>query len=428
MRLCHPNLTMPVRRPDTMKEFLRLARLFLFLAMAPALPAQNPAKVVIIKADDYKSFAVGWTNFLQVNRVLGVKAGIGVICTNMAGNTNIAQWMQAQEKLGDVEFWDHGWDHTQWTNTGGLLVSAFKDSGLPFMQSHLELAQNALSNALGHAVSVFGSGYNGFDTNTAAALNATPAMRLLFAPSPTTAKLYLVPRVAAVKIISELATGQPSFTNFIALYPSGPTGPVALQFHPLGFGAAGLLEYQKIIQFLQSNSYSILLPAEYIAALPFVTNSPASQSVRVGSNVTFTVGGTGAATLAYQWLFNGVKRTGAIAATLTLTNVQTTNAGNFAVVITNAFGSVTSSPAMLTVTNPPLALTFTGTNGAAGFGGGPFSFWITGPPGSNVVIAASTDLQTWIPLTTNPLGAGFTFTDALATNYLRRFYRATLQP
>ena len=83
---------------------------------------------------------------------------------------------------------------------------------------------------------------------------------------------------------------------------------------------------------------------------------------------------------------------------------------------------------MLTVTNPPLALTFTGTNGAAGFGGGPFSFWITGPPGSNVVIAASTDLQTWIPLTTNPLGAGFTFTDALATNYLRRFYRATLQP
>ena len=63
-----------------------------------------------------------------------------------------------------------------------------------------------------------------------------------------------------------------------------------------------------------------------------------------------------------------------------------------------------------------------------GFANGQFRFTLTGPAGSNAVISASTNLQTWTPLLTNTLtGGALNFTDTLATNYPRRFYRAKLQ-
>jgi hypothetical protein len=54
---------------------------------------------------------------------------------------------------------------------------------------------------------------------------------------------------------------------------------------------------------------------------------------------------------------------------------------------------------------------------------------MTGPVGSNVVIQASPDLHTWIPLQTNPLGSGpIYFSDPQSTTNPRRFYRAQLSP
>jgi hypothetical protein len=53
-----------------------------------------------------------------------------------------------------------------------------------------------------------------------------------------------------------------------------------------------------------------------------------------------------------------------------------------------------------------------------------FGFDVTGPSGSTVVIQASTDLQTWIPLQTNFLGSGpLYFSDPQSTTNARRFYR-----
>jgi hypothetical protein len=54
---------------------------------------------------------------------------------------------------------------------------------------------------------------------------------------------------------------------------------------------------------------------------------------------------------------------------------------------------------------------------------------VTGPSGSNVVIQASTDLKTWIPLQTNQLGSGpFHFSDPQSSTNTRRFYRAEYLP
>ncbi|WP_150107231.1 immunoglobulin domain-containing protein [Pedosphaera parvula] len=82
---------------------------------------------------------------------------------------------------------------------------------------------------------------------------------------------------------------------------------------------------------------------------PVVTAQPLNLILSAGENATFSVGSTGTAPLGYQWQFNNTKIVGASSSLLLLTNIQAINAGNYAVVLTNALGSVRSSNATLTV-------------------------------------------------------------------------------
>ncbi len=88
-----------------------------------------------------------------------------------------------------------------------------------------------------------------------------------------------------------------------------------------------------------------------VNAAPKITAGPQSQTVVVSNNATFSVTATGTALLRYQWYFNTNTPLGnATNFSLTLTNVQATNAGGYSVRVTNDFGAVTSSVAQLTVT------------------------------------------------------------------------------
>jgi hypothetical protein len=83
---------------------------------------------------------------------------------------------------------------------------------------------------------------------------------------------------------------------------------------------------------------------------PSITSPPANQIVTAGQNAAFAVGANGNGTLGYQWQFNATNTlAGATNALLTITNAQSTNAGNYSVVVTDSIGSVTSAVATLTV-------------------------------------------------------------------------------
>jgi hypothetical protein len=86
---------------------------------------------------------------------------------------------------------------------------------------------------------------------------------------------------------------------------------------------------------------------------PAVTIQPLSRTNVAGTTATFSVNATGTAPLSYQWQLNNSPLGGASGSALTLTNVQTSDAGNYAVIVTNVAGSVTSSVATLTVWVPP---------------------------------------------------------------------------
>jgi hypothetical protein len=93
---------------------------------------------------------------------------------------------------------------------------------------------------------------------------------------------------------------------------------------------------------------------------------PTYQIVIAGQNATFTVGASGNAPFSYQWWFNATNAlTRATNLSLTITNAQSTNAGNYSVAVADSFGSVTSAVTTLTVSAgppPTLGITASGTN------------------------------------------------------------------
>src|ERR1700760_3194954 len=63
---------------------------------------------------------------------------------------------------------------------------------------------------------------------------------------------------------------------------------------------------------------------------PVIIGYPQNQQVTIGSNAVFSVAATGDNPV-YQWYFNDTAIVGAMVPTLILTNVQTTQAGNYSV-------------------------------------------------------------------------------------------------
>lgn len=88
-------------------------------------------------------------------------------------------------------------------------------------------------------------------------------------------------------------------------------------------------------------------------APPFLTAHPTNLDVVAGATATFTASATGTAPLTWRWFFNTNTPVGGNLPTLTLTNVQTPQAGAYFVTVSNALGVVTSAVAFLSVSNIP---------------------------------------------------------------------------
>jgi sugar lactone lactonase YvrE len=87
---------------------------------------------------------------------------------------------------------------------------------------------------------------------------------------------------------------------------------------------------------------------------PTITVQPQSQTVAQGSSATFNVTATGSSPLLYHWLFNGTNLPSGTASNYTVLTVQPPNAGPYSVIVTNDYGSATSTVASLTVILPPI--------------------------------------------------------------------------
>lgn len=88
-------------------------------------------------------------------------------------------------------------------------------------------------------------------------------------------------------------------------------------------------------------------------AAPSITQPPSGATICSGAVLTLSVTASGTAPLAYQWTKNGSDVPGATASTYSVAAATVSHGGSYAVRVTNACGSATSTAATVTVNAAP---------------------------------------------------------------------------
>ncbi len=163
---------------------------------------------------------------------------------------------------------------------------------------------------------------------------------------------------------------------------------------------------------------------EMPAVAPVFTLQPVAQTVKLGTNATFTAAASGLPAPNFQWRFNGTNIFGATNSTYALAFVAATNVGNYSVIASNFMASVASTNAALALV-APVAAQFS----AISVNGGAAQISFTGDAFWNYTIETSTNLTSWSALTNLTSTNGvFNFTAGAITNSPQQFYRARVGP
>jgi hypothetical protein len=157
----------------------------------------------------------------------------------------------------------------------------------------------------------------------------------------------------ALVLVFDPRTYTNSLLNQFPLYIGGPftTGTNSyfngLIDEPAIYGRA--LSAEEILSIRNSGA------AGRCRSKPVIVTQPVGRSAYVGESIVLSVVATGNPSPRYQWRRNNIVLAGQTSSTLSLTNVSFVNAGTYSVVVSNGFGSVTSSNASLSVYRLPSA-------------------------------------------------------------------------
>ncbi len=113
---------------------------------------------------------------------------------------------------------------------------------------------------------------------------------------------------------------------------------------------------------------------------PVITTQPADTTVALGGSFVLSVTWSGSGPAGYLWTKDGVRLTNDIDYALIRSVSKASDAGVYSVVITNAFGSATSSSASVTLTSPPAITVQPGSRTVAVGTNTVFGVGVTGTP------------------------------------------------
>jgi hypothetical protein len=190
----------------------------------------------------------------------------------------------------------------------------------------------------------------------------------------------------------------------------GGSGTATLSITNVTDSDAG--DYSVVVSNAEGNVTSVDAALTTVPAL--IVTPPANTFVLIGHSYSFSVGVNGTQPFSYQWLKDSVSIAGATNRIYSANLAAVADDGLYQVVVTNPDGTQTSNPARLVVyTNPVPVLEM------ESYANGQFAVIVTGVPGFNYSIQATTNLTDWTPLMTNV--APFTYIDT--NGYPQRFYR-----
>ena len=161
----------------------------------------------------------------------------------------------------------------------------------------------------------------------------------------------------------------------ISIIPAGETG--FWHWDNYTFMASNTMSritFQNLTRNIEMDAFSVV----DVTAPPAIITQPASISTIIGGTAAFVVGAIGTSPLKYQWFFDGLPMDGQTNKLVLLNAVTTAQSGNYYVVITNGFGSVTSTVSSLMVNAPESATILSQPCGDTVPVGGYYNFSVVG--------------------------------------------------
>jgi len=236
-------------------------------------------------------------------------------------------------------------------------------------------------------------GGNSAAANTITMTNGTLAVSNTIASPPNALSVFSITN-STLNLNVLNATTNICVTNFTTsgsvvinigsapVFPSYPTKVVLVKYFSgvIGGGGYGALSLGSVpanipgavlSNDVANSSVVLVLPTD---PRPSITGVSSSYAGSPGDNVTFTVSYTGVSPLTVQWQENGTNvvdgPTGSgstnynsATTTFSITNAQASDSGSYAAVVTNAYGSITSSPpTVLVISAGDVAPLVTGPN------------------------------------------------------------------
>ena len=206
----------------------------------------------------------------------------------------------------------------------------------------------------------FGQGSSGGDNTAPGYMVDVTGLKSVFTNTP-----FVVELIASSDSIQYLTNAfvidVPGTTTNSVTYPSTPfpfrneTGAAWYRGHGGGLSTVSGALNTDHIQIMSNhpqhgtnataNGYDLggTISGFIVTDKPVVTMSPQPVPVGLGDTVTWSAYAIGVPPLSYQWLKNGVPIPGATRLSFSLTNVTTANLGTYALLVTNLYGSATSS-------------------------------------------------------------------------------------
>lgn len=173
---------------------------------------------------------------------------------------------------------------------------------------------------------------------------------------------------AGAPVLTQLPASQLAASGTTVILTASATGQTPLNYQWVYNGSAMAGQTTSSLSLgslvvAQSGNYSVMVsnalgtatsPAAELTVMdaPMITLQPVAQSGVAGGSVTLTTTATGSAPMSYQWRKNTVPVNGATGTAFTLSNLQTTDSGNYDAVAFNWVGSATSHVATLTIGTP----------------------------------------------------------------------------
>ncbi len=202
--------------------------------------------------------------------------------------------------------------------------------------------QSLLSPALNSLTCIAGGGFH----TLAIRANGAPAVTI-----PPASQTIILGQPVALNV---KATGQQPI--FYQWQKNGAriSGATRSTFALSSVVATDAAAYNVVVSNAVGTATSATAVLTTVGVPPWILTQPRSMTNLCGSNATLRVVAAGPPVLHFQWQFQGNPLAGATNSTLSLPAIQGDQGGDYNVVISNPFGSITSSVAAVTVIVTPI--------------------------------------------------------------------------